>query len=122
MVDCNAIPPTFGVAIGGQTFYHNRQDVILPYGNNVCLSTIGAVVPTAAIWLAFLGDAFLKNIVAVFDFGKNEMRFAARNDSETPISNNPSTTPITTNAGNNRVGGLGGLAALMAVAMMLLVA
>jgi hypothetical protein len=76
------------------------------------------VVPTAGISLAFLGDAFLKNVVAVFDFGKNEMRFAARNDSGTPTSNNPSAT----NAGNNCVGGLGGLATVVALAMMFLVA
>ena len=122
VVECNAIPPTFGVTIGGQTFYHNGQDLILPYGNNVCLSTIGAVVPTAGISLAFLGDAFLKNVVAVFDFGKNEMRFAARNDSGTPTSNNPSATPIMANAGSNRIRRLGGLAAAVALAMMLLVA
>jgi hypothetical protein len=122
MVECNAVPPTFGVTVGGQTFYHNGQDLILPYGNNVCLSTIGAVVPTAGISLAFLGDAFLKNVVAVFDFGKNEMRFAARNDSGTSTSKNPSATSIMANAGNNRVGGLGGLAAVVALAMMLLVA
>ena len=64
----------------------------LPFGDNTSISTIGAAVPTAGISLALLGDAFLKNVVAVFDFGKNEMRFAARNDSGKATSNNPNTT------------------------------
>jgi hypothetical protein len=127
VVDCNAIPPTFGVTIGGQTFYHNGLDLILPYGNSTCISTIGAVVPTAGISLAFLGDAFLKNVVAVFDFGKNEMRFAARNDSGTATSNNSSTTATVTASsgfssfGNNRMmGGLAALVATMSVALAML--
>lgn len=111
VVDCDAVPPTFGVAIGGHTFYHNGQDLILPYGSNTCISAIGAVVPTAGISLAFLGDAFLKNVVAVFDFGNNEMRFAARSVSGSVTANNSSTTApgtgssgsaTSTNRGNKR--------------------
>lgn len=30
--------------------------------------------------IGILGDPFLKNVVAVFDFGKDEMRFAARTE------------------------------------------
>ena len=130
VVACDAVPPRFGVTIGGQTFYHNGQDLILPHGDNTCISTIGAVVPTEGISLAFLGDAFLKNVVAVFDFGKNEMRFAARNDSRTATSNNSSVTatgssssasPTSTSSGNKLVTGtLGAFAAAMGLAAMLL--
>jgi hypothetical protein len=36
--------------------------------------------------IAILGDTFLKNVVAVFDYGQKEMRFAPRqtNSSSTP--------------------------------------
>jgi hypothetical protein len=127
IVQCDAVPPTFGVTIGGQTFHHNGRDLILPYGNNTCISTIGAVVPTAGISLAFLGDAFLKNVVAVFDFGKNEMRFAARNDSGTAISNNSSATATapassgsSESSSSRMISGLAALAATMGLALMLL--
>jgi hypothetical protein len=129
VVDCNAIAPTFGVTIGGQIFYHNGRDLILPDGDNTCISTIGAVVPTAGISLAFLGDAFLKNVVAVFDFGKNEMRFAARNDSGTATSNNASATATgsassgsstSTSSGTKRMmDGLAAAAATVGLAVML---
>lgn len=122
IVQCDAVAPTFGVTISGQTFFHNGLDLILPVGENTCMSTIGAVVPTDGILLAFLGDAFLKNVVAVFDFGQNEMRFAARNDSGTATSNNSSATATTpaasgsmtsTNSGNQLAGGLRAIVAIM---------
>jgi hypothetical protein len=92
IVDCNATAPAFGYKIGGQTFFHNGKDLITNVGGGVCVSslvsnedaTIGGV--TAVI----LGDAFLKNVVAVFDFGKNEMRFAARTGD---AANTSSATP-----------------------------
>ena len=128
VVECDAVPPTFGVSIGGQTFYHNGHDLILPYGNNTCISTIGAVVPTESISLAFLGDAFLKNVVAVFDFGKNEMRFAARNDSGTATSNHSSAGATASSSSGSStsksagqkcsMGTLGMIAATMGLAAM----
>lgn len=79
-VDCKATPPTFGVQIGGQAFYHNGADLVLTNGDGTCISSLVAVEPVDGVVLHFLGDPFLKNVVAVFDFGENEMRFAARED------------------------------------------
>jgi hypothetical protein len=34
-----------------------------------CYSSVGTLLPSFGISLYFLGDSFLKNVVAVFDFG-----------------------------------------------------
>jgi hypothetical protein len=78
-VDCNAKPPTFGLTIGNQTFYHAPEDLIINHGDGTCTSGLGNADAAAyeGVVLYFLGDVFLKNVVAVFDFGKDEMRFAS---------------------------------------------
>lgn len=73
-VECDAIPPTFGVDISGQTFFINAADMIADTGQGVCLSGIQDGGNT----LTILGDVFLKNVLAVFDVGAAQMRFAAR--------------------------------------------
>jgi hypothetical protein len=70
IVQCDAVPPIFASQLVTKSSTTMDWDLILPFGNNTCISKIGAVVPTAGISLAFLGDAFLKNVVAVFDFGR----------------------------------------------------
>lgn len=77
-VQCNATAPTLGFVIGNQTFYHDGRDLIVPLRGDQCQSGMAATIPEEGIALNFLGDVFLKNVVAVFDFGKDEMRFAAR--------------------------------------------
>ena len=74
-VACNAIAPTFGISISGQTFFVNSQDLIVPNGDGTCVSGVQDAGETG---LAILGDVFLKNVLAVFDVGASEMRFAAR--------------------------------------------
>ena len=74
VVDCSAKTPEFGVAIGSQTFFINGQDLILDNGDGTCISG----VDDAGDSLSILGDVFLKNVLAVFDVGAGEMRFAAR--------------------------------------------
>ena len=74
-VDCSAKAPTFGVTIGKQTFYINGLDMILPSGNGTCISGVN---DAGTGGLSILGDVFLKNVLAVFDVGASEMRFAAR--------------------------------------------
>lgn len=74
---CDAKAPAHGVKIGNQTFYHDSRDMILQTGEG-CVSSIVAAIPVDGISLYFLGDPFLKNVVAVFDFEHEEMRFAAR--------------------------------------------
>lgn len=73
-VDCNGIPPTFGVSIGGKVFYVNPADLIVLVGEDACIS---GVQPSDG-GLTILGDAWMKNVIAVHDIGAEMMRFAAR--------------------------------------------
>ena len=73
-VACNAVTPTFGVNINGQTFFINSQDLVIDAGDGSCVSGI----QDAGEGPGILGDVFLKNVLAVFDIGASQMRFAAR--------------------------------------------
>ena len=74
VVNCSAKAPEFGVEIDDQTIYVNEKDLIQDSGNGSCVSGIS----DAGSGLLILGDVFLKNVLAVFDLGASEMRFAAR--------------------------------------------
>ena len=74
LVNCSADPPRFGVNIASEIFIVDSEDLILETGAGDCMSGINNVESGQAI----LGDVFLKNVLAVFDIGKSEMRFAAR--------------------------------------------
>lgn len=82
-VACNATPPVVGFKIGNQTFLHNRLDMVVNNGDGTCTSAVAAVYATDGVELNVLGAAFLTSVVAVFDMGNNEMRFAARGNSST---------------------------------------
>ncbi|KAL9087498.1 MAG: hypothetical protein Q9165_006609 [Trypethelium subeluteriae] len=73
-VDCNATAPSWSLTIGGQTFNINPIDMIIPGLDDSCVSG----VQDAFNGFSILGDVFLKNVLAVFDLGSAEMRFAAR--------------------------------------------
>lgn len=73
-VDCDAIPPLFGVDIAKKVFYVNPADLILPNGPGLCVS---GVVPNNG-GHTILGDVWMKNVVAVFDLAAEQMHFAAR--------------------------------------------
>ena len=74
-INCDAKPPRFGVKIGFETFYINPKDMIVKQKDGKCVSAVVAAGPGGA---NVLGDAFLKNVLAVFDVGAQMMRFAAR--------------------------------------------
>ncbi|OCK98496.1 acid protease [Cenococcum geophilum 1.58] len=77
VVNCSVVAPKFGVYIGGQLFYINPLDMMLEKGlAGICLSA----VQKAGGRLAVLGEVFLKNVLAAFDVGAGQMRFAARED------------------------------------------
>jgi hypothetical protein len=82
IVDCAAKSPEFGLKIGNQTFFHNGSDLIFQTSAGVCMSSLvsSESVSIGDVTLNILGVSFLKNVVAVFDFGRNEMRFAKRLD------------------------------------------
>lgn len=74
---CDATPPTFAVRINGTDFYINSQDLLLTGELGEDPETGGCITgvqPMDGIYI--LGDVFLKNVVAVFDIGASEMRFA----------------------------------------------
>ena len=74
-VNCSAKAPEFGVVIGAQTFYINGQDLMTPTSvDGTCASGIS----DAGSGMSVLGTVFLRNVLAVFDVGASEMRFAAR--------------------------------------------
>lgn len=77
-VDCNAKAPKFGVKINGVTFNVSSKDLIIPpeqEGSSACSSAVQeGTFPGSYL----LGASFLRNVVAVFDVGKMEMRFANR--------------------------------------------
>ncbi|KAL4739958.1 aspartic peptidase domain-containing protein [Aspergillus similis] len=80
VVDCDAkAPSSFSLEIDGQTFTHDAADLIYQTGEDVCISAIGnsdEIRLLDNLQLNVIGVPFLKSVVAVFDIGKNEMRFA----------------------------------------------
>ncbi|KAF5871887.1 putative aspartic-type protein [Botrytis fragariae] len=83
VVSCTAVPPVFGIEIGGTVFYTNPLDMILyagtdDDGNDVCISGIDDGGSDTADDLYILGDTFQKNVVTVFDVGAGVLQFAAR--------------------------------------------
>jgi hypothetical protein len=74
-VNCNAKAPEFGVKIGQEIFYVNPADNILKLSATTCITGIAR---TGTGGKSILGHVFLKNVLAVFDIGASQMRFAAR--------------------------------------------
>ncbi|KAL4987936.1 aspartic peptidase domain-containing protein [Aspergillus falconensis] len=91
LVDCDADAPDFAVQLGGTTFKLNPADLILRSGvefggEEICVSAVTRgleqqVNATDTTELYILGAGFLKSVVAVFDFGNSQMRFAERGTS-----------------------------------------
>jgi hypothetical protein len=75
-VQCNALAPRVGVQIDSQTFWVSPKDLVQDagIGTRTCMSG----VQPGNDGISVLGDVFLKSVVAVFDVGAGEMRFAAR--------------------------------------------
>lgn len=73
-VACDAQAPELGVSIGGQVFYHNKNDLVMSpsAGTDYCLSAVQGGE------MLFLGATFMKSVLAVFDVGGTAMTFASR--------------------------------------------
>lgn len=56
------------------------MDLIQKMDGDLCVSALAASEDARVgdITVSILGVSFLKSVVSVFDFGKNEMRFAKR--------------------------------------------
>lgn len=98
VVDCSAKAPKFGLTLGNQTLFHNGRDLIYQTADGTCISNIApsdSVPLLKTLNLNILGVPFLKNVVAVFDFGENEMRFAKRLESNMTTPGNVGTATPT---------------------------
>jgi Eukaryotic aspartyl protease len=74
-VGCNATAPRVGLTIGGTTFWLDPKDMVQSDGPGAnCISGVQAGGEGTMI----VGDVFLKSVLAVFDVGAGEMRFAVR--------------------------------------------
>ncbi|KAJ3579602.1 hypothetical protein NPX13_g965 [Xylaria arbuscula] len=113
IVNCDAVPPSFAVVIAGTKLVQHPDDMIFQLPTGTCITNIKRSGDSDGLALNFLGGAWLQSVVAVFDFGKNEMRFARRADSNATF-NTPS--PPTSLAGQLEALGFratGALALLM---------
>ncbi|KAK5136641.1 hypothetical protein LTR08_002655 [Meristemomyces frigidus] len=79
---CDATPPSFAISINSTDFFISREDLLVQKVQSVqdgsprrCLAGAQALLAEGP---CVLGDVFLKNVVAVFDIGASEMRFAPR--------------------------------------------
>ncbi|CAG8905867.1 unnamed protein product [Penicillium salamii] len=77
VVDCSSKAPQFGLKLGNQTFFHNGSDLIFRV-DGICVSSLfpSEKVSLGDVTVNILGVPFLKNVLTVFDFGNDEMRFA----------------------------------------------
>lgn len=96
IVDCSAKAPEFGLSLGDQTFYHDGSDLIYQTSEGFCVSSLASSseVCLGDITLNIIGVPFLKNVVAVFDFGENEMRFAKKLNSKENVLGNTTSAPV----------------------------
>ncbi|RFU78469.1 acid protease [Trichoderma arundinaceum] len=77
LVSCNTTAPVFGVEIADQTFYMAPEDLVLQESRLDDLCLLG-VQPTPSNTGSILGATWLHNVLAVFDVGASQMRFAPR--------------------------------------------
>ena len=112
-VPCNAIAPTFGLTFSNNvTIYNDPRDTLVENADGTCNSAFldaDILGEASGITLHILGKPFFQSVVSVFDFGKDEMRFAERieitgggNVSSTPGGVEP-TAPLIANGGSRLV-------------------
>ena len=69
-VNRDAVPPDSAVTVSGQAFAVNPVHMISGNFDGTC--SVGIAAGDGSINI--LGDTFLKNVLAVFDWGNNEIR------------------------------------------------
>ncbi|KAK4085017.1 uncharacterized protein Triagg1_7 [Trichoderma aggressivum f. europaeum] len=77
LVPCNATAPEFGIEIADQTFYMAPEDLILQDMRLDDMCLLG-VQPTTGTRPSIIGATWLHSVLAVFDVGASQMRFAPR--------------------------------------------
>lgn len=79
------VVPVFGVQIGGEIFEMSRETTLVSRLNTTENGTVLCAVglQPGIEEAGALGDTFLSNVVAIFDVGASEMRFARRSFEKT---------------------------------------
>lgn len=77
---CDDEVPSFGIQIDNQVFNLAAQDIMISSMNTTMNGIIlcGLGIQPGAEEAGALGDPFLSSVIAVFDIGASEMRFARR--------------------------------------------
>jgi hypothetical protein len=76
---CNATAPLFGVQFGSNVYYINPEDLLQQAVRDKATGTLCLIgITDDDDGPHVLGVTFLTNVVAVFDVGNSEIRFAAR--------------------------------------------
>lgn len=85
IVPCTATAPRFGVVIAGRTFFVSESDLMNKAPGAVGGSKMGAPPGQCVLGTQrsgggslVLGDAWLKNVLVVFDLKGNRIRIAGR--------------------------------------------
>lgn len=85
IVRCDAVAPRIGVTIAGKTYLISTDDLMNRGAGAVGGPAVGAArgqcalaVQRAAGGASVLGDSWLKNVLVVFDLGRNRVRVASR--------------------------------------------
>jgi hypothetical protein len=85
VVDCDAKPPTYGVTVGGETIWYKPENMIMTYsgGNGAADWKLCKIPLEDSKWMedvsqyrSILGAPFMRNVLAVFDFGRPAVSFA----------------------------------------------
>lgn len=74
-VPCDAIPPQISITVGGVVLPINPVDLILS-GEGSCLSGVQPL--TSGQQYGYVGDTFLRSLLAVFDWGEQQVHLASR--------------------------------------------
>lgn len=83
VVNCTATAPNFGVTVGGVPLYASPQDMFLELDSPEAIAQFGPGMCLCANQdggtgdLFVLGDVWLRGVIATFDVGAAEIRFAA---------------------------------------------
>ena len=83
VVKCTATAPIFGVTVGGVPLYASPQDMFLELHSPEAIAHFGPGMCFCANQdggtdgIFVLGDVWLRSVIATFDVGAAEIRFAA---------------------------------------------